>query len=471
MEIKINVTDLHPVPLGAPVIICGNRGYTIAFEFDEQWDNAGMKTARFVWVEAGKVKHQDVAFMSEPVRVPILSNVREVRVGVFANNLQTTTPAVIPCELSILCGSGEVEAEPITPSQYDEVMALLNAEGVAYLAATKQNKLAWLATEDIQAMWDGEYEDTDEPVEPDDDPPLSVELQPLQIEQTLIAGYMHLGNYDGTEPMTVPLPIGFEYRQQRYEWDGDRPLWDLDGPTVLDGNFRPVPDAEPLTFDRAYAFPSQDADGYKILFIWDTIKNEKHRITFTQDYLDYTLETAPLVGESGGTTELQPLHFTGAVDVTYDGTEPVGIPIPSGGGGYRLIRKIVVDESNQAHAYSVSTDEDGSPFELKHLYIMAKIGASATRSDGYLNLNNSGQFVSPLSIEYKEQYAYFQADIKGEEIVFMQRYTQEPSASSASSKGMYMRPLSHGKITSILMKTSGTTHLYPIGSTFEIYGY
>jgi hypothetical protein len=191
MEIKINVVDLRPILLGAPVIVCGNSGYTIAFDFDEAWNNAGLKTARFVWVEGGKVKHQDVTFMSEPVPVPIMTNVREVRVGVFANDLQTTTPAVIPCELSILCGSGEVEIEPLTPSQYDEVMALLNAEGVAYLAATKQNKLGWLTTEDIQAMWDGSYVDEDDPADdPDPADPVPAQDYVILQDQTTAAKYM-----------------------------------------------------------------------------------------------------------------------------------------------------------------------------------------------------------------------------------------------------------------------------------------
>lgn len=156
-ELHITVQNKEAAPIGAPLIVCGNSDYTIDFDFDEEWDGMAIKTARFVWVEDGQVKYFDVIFGSEPCPVPILSNTRAVRVGVFAGELKTTTPAIIPCARSILCGTSQTEAEPITPSQYDQVMALLNAEGVAYLAGTKQNKLGWLDEDDLEAMFDGSY--------------------------------------------------------------------------------------------------------------------------------------------------------------------------------------------------------------------------------------------------------------------------------------------------------------------------
>lgn len=156
-NLHITVRNKEAAPIGAPLIICGNSDYTIDFDFDAEWDALAIKTARFVWVEDHKVKYTDVVFGEEPCQVPILSNTREVRVGVFAGELHTTTPAVIPCQRSILCGTGQTEADPITPSQYDQVMALLNAEGVGYLAGAKQNKLGWLTEADLDAMWAGTY--------------------------------------------------------------------------------------------------------------------------------------------------------------------------------------------------------------------------------------------------------------------------------------------------------------------------
>lgn len=127
MVIYVNVTDKRATVTGAPVIVCGNSGYTVEFTFDDEWAGLEAKTARFVYVQEGEVKYQDVVFTENTAAVPVLANTKEVRVGVFAGDLQTSTPAVIPCELSIRCGTG-APADP-TPSQYDQIIALLTFGG------------------------------------------------------------------------------------------------------------------------------------------------------------------------------------------------------------------------------------------------------------------------------------------------------------------------------------------------------
>lgn len=121
--ITISITDKHANTVGAPVIVCGNSGYSITFEFDGEWDGIDIKTARFVYVRDGALQYEDVIFSGDTVDVPVLANIKEVFVGVYAGDLQTTTPARIPCEASIRCGTG-APAEP-TPDQYDQIMALL----------------------------------------------------------------------------------------------------------------------------------------------------------------------------------------------------------------------------------------------------------------------------------------------------------------------------------------------------------
>lgn len=127
MIIDINIEDKRAAAVGAPTIVCGNSGYTIKFTFDDEWKLLSAKTARFVYVQDGKVKYIDVVFTGFTVAVPVMANTKEVQVGVFAGNLQTTTPARIPCEPSIRCGTG-APADP-TPSQYDQIMELLKAGG------------------------------------------------------------------------------------------------------------------------------------------------------------------------------------------------------------------------------------------------------------------------------------------------------------------------------------------------------
>lgn len=121
--IRISVKDRYALAEGNPVIICGNSGYSVEFTFDPEWDSYEVKTARFVYVKRGEVKYQDVVFAGTTAVVPILSNIQAVHVGVFADDLSTTTPARIPCRFSVRCGTGAPE-DP-TPSQYDQIMALL----------------------------------------------------------------------------------------------------------------------------------------------------------------------------------------------------------------------------------------------------------------------------------------------------------------------------------------------------------
>lgn len=127
MIINIQVADKRAKVTGAPVIVCGNADYSVQFTFDEEWSGHVSKTARFVYVQDGSVRFTDVLFEGDTAAVPVLANTKEVRVGVLAGILKTTSSAVIPCEPSIRCGCGEPK-DP-TPSQYDQILDLLNGGG------------------------------------------------------------------------------------------------------------------------------------------------------------------------------------------------------------------------------------------------------------------------------------------------------------------------------------------------------
>ena len=105
MEIQISVANKHATVVGTPTIVCGNSEYTIKFSFDAEWSGESAKTARFVYTSGGVLKYDDVPFTGDTVSVPVLSNIKEVYVGAFAGTKLATTPAVIPCEPSILCGA------------------------------------------------------------------------------------------------------------------------------------------------------------------------------------------------------------------------------------------------------------------------------------------------------------------------------------------------------------------------------
>lgn len=127
MIISVEIKSKRAAAIGEPTIVCGNDDYNIQFTFDSEWNGLSTKTARFVYVQGGTVKHTDLVFTGDTVAVPVMANTREVLVGVFAGDLRTSTPARIPCVASIRCGTG-APTEP-APDVYDQIMALLNQGG------------------------------------------------------------------------------------------------------------------------------------------------------------------------------------------------------------------------------------------------------------------------------------------------------------------------------------------------------
>lgn len=103
--------------------ICGNSDITIAFDFDEEWAQFKVKTARFSF-NGGYI---DKVFEGNKLDAPIIKNADNVKIGVFAGNLHTTTPAFVYAKKSILCESGS----PAAPEEdvYAQIMEMLNNLG------------------------------------------------------------------------------------------------------------------------------------------------------------------------------------------------------------------------------------------------------------------------------------------------------------------------------------------------------
>lgn len=82
-------------------VVCGNTDYQIAFSFDSEWDAYSEKTARFIW----NGKHFDQKFTGATCPMPAIKNATSCSVGVYVEDLSTTTPATIECRMSVLCQS------------------------------------------------------------------------------------------------------------------------------------------------------------------------------------------------------------------------------------------------------------------------------------------------------------------------------------------------------------------------------
>lgn len=96
-------------------IVCGNSDYVIDFHFDEDWAGVEKKTALFTFKRNSFPDSEKVEFTGASVDVPVLHGIKQVQVGVYAGNLQTTTGARIPCDSSIL--DTAPERGPIAPTE------------------------------------------------------------------------------------------------------------------------------------------------------------------------------------------------------------------------------------------------------------------------------------------------------------------------------------------------------------------
>lgn len=118
--ININVKQKIASVEGSPIIVCGNSDYTMAFTFDEEWNDEENKVARFSYVKNGLKGFIDAPIHDGICQVPVLIGIGLVRVGAYAGNLRTTTGAKIKCQKSILCDDAEEMAEPFE-NLYEEM--------------------------------------------------------------------------------------------------------------------------------------------------------------------------------------------------------------------------------------------------------------------------------------------------------------------------------------------------------------
>ena len=109
------------------VIVCGTSDYTIEFDFDEEWDDFEAKTVRVAYIKKGRHECVDVLFENSTVTIPAVYGVQQVAIGVYAENIHTTTPAFIPCEACIT--DGEPVHQPPTPDVYNQLMYYLAHAG------------------------------------------------------------------------------------------------------------------------------------------------------------------------------------------------------------------------------------------------------------------------------------------------------------------------------------------------------
>ena len=135
-QLLIKIKDKIAKPLNN-CVICDNSDYTVKFIFDEEWEKEPLRIARFIWNK----QYVDVQFTGDTCEVPVVSKTNNLAIGVYAGDLRTTTPAILTCYTSIL--SEDVIEHSVTPSEYEEIMKLLNAQATDIAALKAVDKKIW----------------------------------------------------------------------------------------------------------------------------------------------------------------------------------------------------------------------------------------------------------------------------------------------------------------------------------------
>lgn len=123
--ITIRVRNRIAETVGSPEIICGNDGYNLLFDLDDEWSAQEIKTARIAWTDtfSGQPRHTDVPFILGFAAIPAIADAYEVRIGLYSGNIMTTTPATVPCVRCIT--DGETYHEDPEPDTYAALIELL----------------------------------------------------------------------------------------------------------------------------------------------------------------------------------------------------------------------------------------------------------------------------------------------------------------------------------------------------------
>lgn len=258
--------------------VCGNTDYKIRFEFDAEWETYTTKTARFVW---GNQYHDEV-FTGNECPVPKITDVCVFEVGVFAGDLQTTTPAGIPAKKSILCGNGS-PADP-SPNVYDQVMETLNENTKVANGTAAELKEAFGNS--------GLYIVTAAPKK-EGVPVLYADKTQAEIREAVAAGKTCMLVYHADTTLVSAGTVCLYFGEGKYDTS------EAESPSFFAG----------VKYDTRYS-------------LW-------------YQYVAYVRADGH-VGVTGNpikTPAPQKLKFTGAVEAEFDGSKQVTVEIPSGGAG------------------------------------------------------------------------------------------------------------------------------------------
>lgn len=348
--------------------VCGNSDYVIHFDFDDEWTEFETKTARFK-CEKGYV---DVVFSGDVCAVPVITDIDLFSVGVYAGNIHTTTPAYVRAYKSILCG----DMGPYDPPDdvYHQIMDMLNH--LAEISAVDSTLTQAGKAADAKAVGDA--------------------ISTLSED---ITSQVSMHNTGTDTHSDIRLLI-----------------------SGLTDRLNALADSDDTTLDQlsevvAYIKANRD--------LISSITTDKVSVADVIDNLTTNVANKPLSAAQGVALKAlidaisipdklpnpNALTFTGAVSGSYDGSAPLEVEIPSGGGASGDYIQNPPTASVGQTIVVKAVDESGKPTEWEPVNLPKNV-----RPDWNQNDSTAADYVKNRTHYEESSYTDYVLNMSGTEI-------------------------------------------------------
>ena len=361
-----------------------NEGYKIIFDFDREWDSIENKTARFIFGE----NYIDYPFNGNEVEIPLIKNADTLEIGVYSDNLYTTTAVKFKVLKSI---KDEEKIEILVPEAYPEIEELDDEDLIRVYDKSEEK----IGISPLKKLFDKMGVVIDEA--------LAAAKESGEFDGKSAYSYAQDGGYTGTEA---------EFAAKLAAESIDKALFVVNITRNRDGTYSADKTIGEIT--QAYnegkynIVAVSEISGIKRILPLVAISNYITMFSCAIDEIDMQGVASFFITKNNevihGATQLAtttsklpnpyPLTFTGAVSETYDGSSAKTIKIPSGGGAslgnFERIGTVSFSKEGMAAA---GAGVDFEVSDVSEIVLIYKNLVNSTTSNNFVNvyLNKSSQ--------------------------------------------------------------------------------
>ena len=375
-----------------------NEGYKIIFDFDREWDSIENKTARFIFGE----NYIDYPFNGNEVEIPLIKNTDTLEIGVYSDNLYTTTAVKFKVLKSI---KDEEKTEILVPEAYPEIEELDDEDLIRVYDKSEEK----IGISPLKKLFD---------------------KMGVVIDEALAAA-KESGEFDGKSAYSYAVDGGYTGTEEEFAAklaaEGlDKALFVVNITHNGDGTYSADKTFEEIT--QAYNEGKYNIVAIMALrtgsHIMPLLAAQKTGAVFGmvlgQTRFSFVItsnnevqrEMIQLATLKNKLPNPYPLTFTGAVNETYDGSSAKTIEIPSGGGGasglgifdnydVTLISFVLIDQDTLPieAGIEITTDDNGNPFSYDGIVVWSDIKSGVSYTDIKFNDIKNFYFPAPHGVK------------------------------------------------------------------------